>query len=352
MKLHSYRAPQSDLLLFTRQCALMVRAGIPLPAVLTTLCGHARSPTLQEALKTLRDAIYEGDSLAAGMRRSPQCFPTFYTTLVAAGEYAGLLDHTLDTISDQLESQRALRSRMVRAAIYPIIVCLTLGVVVLSLLTWVVPIFEELFAESGVALPLLTQGLIGLSHWVVHYWLFGLLLLAASFACSMWRSRCSRVPRRTLERLAHRIPGWSALLRAKHTSECSALLAAFTRVGIPIMEALAISIDTIQSPQVRVALERVRLDVGDGQALSTAFRESHYFPELLSQLVEVGEASGHMESMLTKASTYYRSEFEQAIEALKQLLEPALMIVIGLVVGITVLALYLPIFQIGEVAGR
>jgi type IV pilus assembly protein PilC len=118
------------------------------------------------------------------------------------------------------------------------------------------------------------------------------------------------------------------------------------------MEALAISADTIESSQARTALDRIRLEVGDGQALSAAFRDSHYFPELLSQLIEVGEVSGHLESMLTKASTYYRVEFEQAIEALKQLLEPALMILIGLVVGITVLALYLPIFQIGEVAGR
>jgi type IV pilus assembly protein PilC len=184
----------------------------------------------------------------------------------------------------------------------------------------------------------------------VHYWFIGLLLLAAGVLYIVRSLHRQQVLRQTLERLAHRIPGWKTLLQAKHSSECSALLAAFTRVGIPIMEALTISSDTIESHQARSALEKIRLEVGDGQALSTAFRQSRYFPDLLSQLIEVGEASGHLESMLTKASTYYRLEFEQAIEALKQLLEPALMILIGLVVGITVLALYLPIFQIGEVA--
>lgn len=336
--------------MFTRQCALMLRAGIAIPSALSTLCRHARSPILQEALNSLRDAVYEGDSLAAGMRRSPNCFPAFYTALVAAGEYTGLLDHTLDTIGDQLESRQALRSRMARAAIYPTIVFLTLAVVVLCLLTFVVPIFEDLFAESGVSLPLLTRGLITISHCVVHYWFIGLLLLAAGVSFIVRSLHRQQVLRQTLERLAHRIPGWKTLLQAKHSSECSALLAAFTRVGIPIMEALTISSDTIESHQARSALEKIRLEVGDGQALSTAFRQSRYFPDLLSQLIEVGEASGHLESMLTKASTYYRLEFEQAIEALKQLLEPALMILIGLVVGITVLALYLPIFQIGEVA--
>jgi type II secretory pathway component PulF len=352
MKLLSQRVPLLDLLLFTRQCALMVRAGIPIPTTLTTLAGHARSPALRVALGSLRDAVFEGDSLAAGMRRSPRCFPAFYTTLVAAGEYAGLLDHTLDTISDQLESQRALRSRIVKAAIYPAVVCLTLGAVVLFLLTWVVPIFEELFAESGVDLPLLTQGLIGLSHWVVHYWLISLVLIVTVIALSIWGSRRHYAHRGVFEHVAEYLPGWRSLVRAKHSSECSTLLAACTRVGIPIMEALAISVDTIQSARARAALNQVRLEVGDGRALSAAFRDSRYFPELLSHLIEVGETSGHLESMLTKASTYYRHEFEQAIEALKQLLEPALMILIGLVVGITVVALYLPIFQLGEVASR
>lgn len=344
--------PLADLLLFTRQLALMVRSGIPIPAALNTLSSHAHSPKLREALNSLRDGLYEGDSLAAGMRRNPQLFPIFYTALVAAGEYAGLLDYSLETISEQLESQRALRSRMIRAAIYPAIVCFTLAVIVVCLLTWVVPIFEQLFAESGVNLPVLTRWLISLSHWVVHYWPIGLLLLVAGIGSSVWSPPCRQTFRKVLQHFGGSLPGWRKLRRARDASECSSLLAAFTRVGIPIMEALAIAVETTQSTQTRTALEQVRLEVGDGRTLSAAFRESQHFPELLSQMIEVGEASGHLESMLTKSSTYYQVEFEQAIDALKQLLEPALMLVIGLIVGITVLALYLPIFQIGEVASR
>ncbi len=330
----------------------MVRAGISIPSALSTLCGHARSPLLKTALSSLLDTLYEGESLAKGMRRNPHCFPDFYTALVAAGEYAGLLDYSLETIGDQLESQRALRSKMLRAAIYPAIVCLTLAAIVMGLLTWVVPIFEQLFAESGVTLPFLTRMLIGLSHFFTHYWLIGLLALAASVACCIWSPLCRRASRNSLQRLVSRLPGWRTLLRAKDSSQCSALLAAFIRVGIPIMEALKITVDTIQSTQTRTALEQIRLEVGDGRTLSSAFRDSHHFPELISQMIEVGEASGHLESMLTRSSAYYQVEFEQAIDALKQLLEPALMILIGIIVGITVLALYLPIFQIGEVASR
>lgn len=351
MKLSPKQVPRKELLLFTRQLALMVRAGISVTSALTILRGHKGSLALQSALSTVQDAVHDGESIAAAMRRSPHCFPTFYTTLVAAGEHAGILDQTLDTVSDQLEAQRALRSRMVRAAIYPAVVCGTLAVIMLFLLTWVVPTFEELFAESGIPLPWITRSVLWISASITHYWHIGIVMLLLTIPLGIQLSKRAREGEDTLGRLTARIPLWRTLLRAKYTSECSALLAALTRVGIPIVEGLAITAQTIQSSLVQAALHRVRCEVNEGHALSKAFRESHYFPEMFSHFIEVGESSGNLESMLVKASSLYRAEFEQTIDTVKQLAEPALILMIGAIVGITVLALYLPIFQIGELAG-
>jgi type II secretory pathway component PulF len=306
---------------------------------------------LRHALNTVLETVHEGGSIATGMRRTPQCFPPFYSTLVAAGEHAGILDQTLDTASDQLESQRALRSRMIRAAVYPAVVCTTLAAIMLFLFTWVVPTFEELFAESGVPLPWLTKAVLSVSATISDYWLLGLVIAVTAVAVSIWHTKRAKGNSGRIERLLFRIPVWNTLLRAKHTSECAALLAALTRVGIPLLEGLAITAHTVQSSLAHTALLRVSSEISEGRSLSTAFKESQYFPEMLCQLLEVGESSGNLEPMLHKAAAFYRAEVEQTVDTLKQLVEPALILMIGALVGTTVLALYLPIFQIGELAG-
>jgi type IV pilus assembly protein PilC len=351
MNLSSQRVPLKELSIFTRQLAMMLRAGIPLTSALAILGRQKHSVALNNALSTVEEAVHNGESIAIGMRRCPQCFPPFYTTLVAAGEYAGILDQTLDTAYEQLEAQRTLRSRMVRAAIYPAVVCSTLAVIMLFLLTWVVPTFEELFAESGVPLPWLTRIVLSISALLSHYGPLALVTAVVLTALCVWYRKRSAGSAGTFQGLVLHIPLWRNLLRAKHASECSALLAALTRVGIPILEGLAITAQTIQSSTVEAAIQHIQCEVSEGHSLSSAFRASHYFPDMFSHLIEVGESSGNLEAMLTKAASFYRAEVEQSIELLKQLVEPALILTIGALVGTTVLALYLPIFQIGELAG-
>jgi len=351
MKFSSQHPSLSELTLVTRQLALMIRAGIPIASALELLAAQKHSLPLQSGLRSALETIVDGGSIATGLRRAPLCFPPFYTTLVAAGEHAGILDQTLDTIAEQLEAQRALRSRMIRAAIYPAVVCATLAAVVLFLLTWVIPTFEDLFAESGVDLPLLTRVVLQASHYASHYWLVGIIVVVGGLGLLLWHASRKPETKQTLELLTSQIPVWRSLLRAKYVSECSTLLAALTRVGIPIIEGLSIVTQTIQSSVMRSDLLRVRSEINEGRSLSAALHESPYFPTLFSHLIEVGERSGQLEPMLTKAAAFYRAEVEQAIDAIKQLIEPALIILIGVIVGTTVLAVYLPIFQMGELAG-
>lgn len=351
MNLSAHYTPRADLILFTRQLALMIRAGMPLVTSITSLRNQLRSKTLQNALRSVEETIHDGNSLASGMRCNPHCFPSFYTTLISAGEHAGILDQTLETLGDQLEAQRALYSRLIRAALYPLIVCTTLALVVLFLITWVIPRFAELFADSGVELPWLTRTLITVAQWGSENILIG-LSLAPCLTIMLLLNRARRHSRaRGLERILTKIPLVRRLLRAKHSSECACLLAALVRVGIPVIEALRITSHTFQSTMPADALSRIRDDVSDGLSLSAAFKQAAYFPDMLANLIEVGELSGNLESMLTKAAEFYRQEVDHTLDATKQLAEPILILLIGLIVGVTVLALYLPIFQLGELTG-
>jgi type IV pilus assembly protein PilC len=340
-----------ELEVFTRQLALMTRAGIPILAALSILKQQVKTSRFKASLNRLEESIIDGGSIALGMSHERTCFPKFYSTLTAAGERAGILDQVLDTIADELKSRRILKARIARAAIYPAVVIATLAAIVTFLLVCVVPTFEDLFNESGVALPWLTQKIISLSRSITSAWLP--LIAVPLLALSLLFSQARRSPWLTETRalLTSRIPIWRSLTGAKLACECSSLLASLTRVGIPILEALTITSETIESSPVKNDLKRICSEIIEGSSLSQAFRSSRYFPELLSNLIEAGESSGQLETMLSKAASLYREELEQSFELLKQLIEPALVLAIGAVVGTVVLAIYLPIFQIGDLSG-
>jgi len=349
----SRRSPSlKELEIFTRQLALMTRAGIPILGALAILRSQAKNLAFRGVILRVEEAISEGLSISRGMSSETKCFPRFYITLISAGERAGILDETLDTIADELQSRRILRSRMLRAAIYPAFVTATLTAIVTFLLVFVVPTFEELFNENGVALPWLTKQVINLSRCMTSTsTLSGALALTIGLSIILWRARGNPRLIRAINNTSSRIPIWASLTRAKIVSECSSLLASLTRVGIPILEALTITSETVQNETAKSDLELIRSEIIEGSSLSMAFKKSRHFTGLFANLIEAGENSGQLEKMLSKAAVLYREELEQTFELLKQLAEPALIIAIGVVVGTTVLAIYLPIFQIGDLSG-
>jgi type IV pilus assembly protein PilC len=241
---------------------------------------------------------------------------------------------------------------MIRAAIYPAFVTFILTVIVTFLLVFVIPTFEDLFNENRVALPWLTQQVIHLSRWMSRASTLSIApTLVISLTILLWRARGNPRLIRAINNASSRIPIWASLTRAKIVSECSSLLASLTRVGIPILEALTIISETVQNETAKSDLERIRSEIIEGNSLSTAFKKSRHFTGLFANLIEAGENSGQLETMLNKAALLYREELEQTFELLKQLAEPALILAIGVVVGTTVLAIYLPIFQIGDLSG-
>jgi type II secretory pathway component PulF len=329
----------------------MTRAGVPVVTALKLLKRQALSSNQRDVLGALLNSIIDGGSISQGMALQGAYFPQFYVTLVAAGERAGILDQALEAVANELSSQRILRGRLIRAAIYPAFVIVTLCAVVTFLLVCVVPTFADLFAENGVALPWLTQKILRLSQLIASAWMLVPTFILLIILCLAWGSKHPYFVSETFIRISIKAPVLHKLIKAKLACQFASLLGSLTRVGIPIIEALTIVSETTQSPLTTQEISRIRSEIIDGQSISAAFRNSHIFPDLVSNLIEVGESSGQLDNMLGNIASIYREELNQACDLLKQLVEPTLILLIGLVVGTAVLAIYLPIFQIGDLAG-
>jgi type IV pilus assembly protein PilC len=342
---------QKQLSLWMRQLATMLNAGVPITIALSTLQEQTSHRTLKTATDQMLLTVLEGGSLAQGFARSPTIFSPLLVSLIAAGERAGILDHSLEAIHRNLEERRAMRSRVIRAATYPLIVLGTLALVVIFLLTWVIPTFEDLFHESGIALPWLTQAVIGTSRSTVTHWPLLLLIPGGFLAISTLTYRRSPAVRTLAAGALLSAPVIKELTRKRYAYECTSLLASLLRAGIPIIEALEILTQTAQNPYVSCDLRRTRTELHEGLSLSASFERSRILPSMVAQMVSIGEASGHLEEMLAKTSSLFRQEVDETIESIKQLAEPALILLIGIIVGTLVLAIYLPVFQLGDVSG-
>ncbi|MFO0417189.1 MAG: type II secretion system F family protein [Pseudomonadota bacterium] len=348
----SKRLPSTkELAICTRQLATMLSSGIPILSALNHLELQTKTPSLRQAISDSKLAITNGVTLADSFKLNPLIFNRLYTALLHAGERAGILEETLETLATELEASHSLRMRLIRAATYPAVVLFTLIAVMTFLLTWVIPTFEDLFAETGVALPWLTQVVLDASRFASRYWLVGLNLSSFSLLALLLLHRRSEVMRLKLSNALTNLPIYGGLVRKQLATQSANLLSALTRSGIPILEALTIIAESAPIPKLTNEMLRIRGEVLQGDLLSHAFARSTIMPPLISQMVAIGEASGRLDLMLGRAGTLIKQELDTTIENLKQLTEPCLILTVGIVVGIIALAIYAPIFQIGELAG-
>jgi type IV pilus assembly protein PilC len=350
MSLLPLKTSCKELCLFTRQLSSVLKAGIPLLAALETLRNQSRSHPLQLAIDRVHATLVDGGTLAKGFAATPTIFGRLYVSLISAGERAGILDQTLSTLARSLERAHSLRSRMLRAAIYPLLVLVTMCAVTIFLLCWVIPTFEDLFQENGARLPWLTHVVLKLSRDVNSYWSYilagvGFVLLGISWAFSRISAAAE-----TLERFILRLPVVATLVRAKVASEISLLLSSLLSAGIPILEALEICAETIQHTGLSRELHDARTVIIDGGSLTESLKRSTVLPAMVGQMVAIGESSGQLVEILEKVGTMFEEELDATMKTLHDLAEPVLVIVIGIVVGTLVLAMYLPLFQIGDLA--
>jgi len=337
----------ADLALFTRRLATLVASSVPLFEAMGSLHEQEESGKLKQVLARVRDRIAEGASLSRAFAAEPRTFGESFVSMVAAGEASGALDAVLERLADFLEEQEQVRGRVTSALAYPILMVLVGGGVMLFLLTAVIPKIITIFEDSKAALPLITIALIKLSHFLRGWWWIPAGLAIASVP--LYRKAMLRDDLRLKrDALLLRIPVAGSMLQRLILSRFARVLGLLLTSGVPIIRALEITSEVLVNRVYRAFLREVMEEVAQGGSLSGSLRKSPLFPPLLVHLAAVGEKSGALEAMLLKAGIAYEREFNAGLTRLMGLLEPLLVLAMGVAVGTVVLAVLLPIFEMNQ----
>lgn len=337
----------ADLALMTRQLATLVHSGLPLEEALLAVSEQSEKPRVRTIAMGVRAKVMEGHSLADGLADFPAVFPELYRATVAAGEQSGHLDTVLERLADYTESREQLRSRTVNAMLYPVLLFVVCIGIVFMLLTFVVPKIVKQFENSKADLPLLTQGLIGISNFVRDW---GLILLVAIVLGIVLFVRWLRDPnaRRRFHAFLLRVPLFGKVVRGSNTARFARTFATLTSSAVPVLDAMRISGEVVTNLPMRDAVEVAATRVREGAPIGKSLGASKIFPPMMIHLIASGETSGELETMLDRAAANQEREMDSILGAVVGLLGPLMILVMGGLVLLIVLAMLLPIFQLNE----
>lgn len=336
-----------DLALLTRQLATLVKAGLPLEEALLAVSEHTEKPRLKSIVLGVRAKVLEGHSLAAGLDDFPHAFPTVYRATVMAGEQAGQLDSVLERLADYTESRYGLRQKVVQAMVYPILLTvIALGIITVMLVV-VVPKIVGVFETTGQELPVMTRVLIAISNFVQNWWFLVIALAGVGIFAIVKLLEQEHIRRRVHGWLL-RTPLIGRVTRGLNTARFTRTLSILTTSGVPALEALRISASVIANLPMRAAVEDAAIRVREGGAIGRSLSQSKLFPAITIHLISSGEASGELDAMLERAANHQESEMDGLLAMMLSVLEPLLIVVMGLVVLAIVMAILLPIFQINQ----
>jgi type IV pilus assembly protein PilC len=340
-----------DLVIFTRQFATMIDAGLPLVQCLDILGNQQANATFRVIIKEIKADVEQGSTFADALRKHPKPFDALYTNLVAAGEVGGILDTILNRLAVYLEKADALRRKVKGAMVYPTTVLVVAVGVVILMLVKIIPTFERMFKDFGGELPGPTQVVVNLSHFM-QAWIGPFLVCVVLGMIGFFQAR-RRSPkfRRRTDALALKLPVFGPLLRKVAVARFTRTLGTMIASGVPILDGLDIVAKTAGNMVVEEALNDVRSAIAEGKTIAEPLAESGVFPGMVVQMIAVGEETGAMESMLSKIADFYDDEVDAAVEALTAMLEPLMMVGLGGTVGGMLIAMYLPIFKIADTIG-
>lgn len=341
----------ADIALFVRQMATMMRAGVPLVQSFDIVADGVDKPKVAELIRAIRNDVASGGNFAGALRKHPLYFDDLFCNLVEAGEQSGSLETMLDRIATYKEKSESLKAKVKKAMTYPAAVILVAIIVSGILLIKVVPQFEQVFAGFGAELPAFTRFVINISEFVQAWWLSIMLGVAAAIGGFVALYKRSKPLRDTIDRIALKIPVAGNIIEKSAVARYARTLSTTFAAGVPLVDALT-SVAGATGNSVYVnAVMRVRDDVSTGQQLNFSMRSTGVFPNMVTQMVAIGEEAGALDSMLDKAATYYEEQVDNAVDNLTALMEPMIMSVLGVLVGGLIIAMYLPIFQLGAVVG-
>lgn len=338
-----------DIAFFSRQMATMMKAGVPLLQSFDIIIEGADNPNMRKLINDVKQEVAAGNSFATALRQKPQYFDELYCSLVDAGEQAGALESLLDRVATYKEKTEALKAKIKKAMTYPIAVLVVAFIVSGILLIKVVPQFQSVFAGFGAELPAFTLMVIGLSQIVQQWWLIILGVMVAAFFLFKRAYKQSQKFRDSIDRGLLKLPVIGPLLYKSAVARYARTLSTTFAAGVPLVEALDSVASATGNVVFKNAVMKVRQDVSTGMQLNFSMRATGVFPSLAIQMTAIGEESGALDSMLDKVATYYEDEVDNLVDSLTSLMEPMIMAVLGVLVGGLVIAMYLPIFKLGNV---
>jgi type IV pilus assembly protein PilC len=338
-----------DLSLFTRQLATMMKAGVPLLQSFDIVGkGHA-NPSMSKLIMDLRADIETGTSLNNAFRKYPLYFDPLFCNLVGAGEQAGILEDLLTRLAIYKEKTLAIKSKIKSALMYPVSILAIAFIVTAIIMIWVVPAFKSVFSSFGADLPAPTLVVMSISDFVVQWWyiIFGSIFGSLYFFFQSWRR--SLKMQQTMDRLLLRLPIFGIVIRKATMARWTRTLATMFAAGVPLVEALD-SVGGASGNAVYLeATKKIQNEVSTGTSLTVAMQNANVFPNMVTQMVSIGEESGALDNMLGKVADFYEEEVDEAVGALSSLMEPLIMVILGVLIGGLVIAMYLPIFKLGSV---
>jgi len=338
-----------DIALFTRQMATMMKAGVPLLQSFDIIGEGFDNPNMRKLVDDLKQEVAAGNSFATALRKKPQYFDDLYCNLVDSGEQSGALETLLDRVATYKEKTEALKAKIKKAMNYPIAVVLVAVIVSAILLIKVVPQFQEVFANFGAELPAFTLMVIGLSEALQEWWFIVLAgLIAGAFAFKEGHKRSEKF-RNWFDRLLLKVPIVGDILYKSSVARFARTLSTTFAAGVPLVDALDSVAGATGNVIFRSATMKVKNDVSSGMQLNFSMRTTGTFPTMAVQMTAIGEESGSLDEMLAKVATFYEDEVDNMVDGLTSLMEPMIMAVLGVLVGGLIIAMYLPIFQLGSV---
>ena len=344
------KVKNKDIVIFTRQFSTMIDAGLPLVQGLNILAEQNPNPTFKNILRQLTKDVEGGSTLAEAMKKHPKVFDNLFVNLIAAGEIGGILDTILQRLATFIEKAEELKSRIKGALTYPIVVLAIAFIVIAVILIFVIPVFQDMFASFGSALPVPTQIVVNMSdfmkgniHWII------LAIIAFVFLFKQYAN--TKGGRKTIDTWSLKLPVFGDLLKKTAVARFTRTLGTMMSSGVPILDSLEIVAKTAGNVVIEEIIYDVRGSIAEGQTIAEPLSENDIFPGMVIQMISVGEATGALDTMLGKIADFYDKEVDTAVDALTAMLEPLLMLFLGGAIGGLVVAMYLPIFTMAGAVG-
>ena len=331
----------------TRQLATLIDAGLPLLRSLNILVAQQKPSKLRDILREATTDVQSGSTFSEALEKHPKAFDRLYVNMVRAGEVGGMLEVVLNRLAMFMERREALKRKVKSALIYPIAVILIASGIVAFLLMRVVPVFAEIFSDFGAALPAPTQFLVDAGDFLIYKW-WKLLLIMSCTAITLKVMAKSKLIKRGMDRVWLKVPLIGDLVTKVNVARFARTLGTLITSGVPILQALRITKETISNEVISNAVQKVHDSIKEGDTIAAPLDEAKVFPAMVVNMIDVGEETGSLDSMLLKVADIYDAEVEMAVEAMLTLLEPAIIVILGGVIGFIVIALYMPIFSLGD----